>query len=126
MIIPSSLVTGVWTIIDISRSIESSPLLPWLPSTPLPLWSAFWALLPPMFFFLEYQAMWNCCQGKDSDFERLKHSQHLAGAVWLAIVAIIGGASVREWLKEGQDNEIQKLERRIENLESRPTWTPRF
>lgn len=47
----------------------------------------FWALVPPLWFMLEYHVLYK--EESDVSFDHFRHGQQLAGAVWLGVVAIL-------------------------------------
>lgn len=120
LVIPGAVTAGLWTLLDLWRvAAVKDPVEP-LPQAELFLWSGFWILLPPIFFFLEFHVLFGTCEGDDKLFDRIKHQQHLAAAVWLAFVSVIGGASVRDWVKElREEGQKSTLEQRVTALEAK-------
>ena len=58
--------------------------------------SAFWTLVPPVYFFLEYH--WVRTRGNDKETEKVQESQKMAQRIWAAVVAALAVI----YLKGGQ------------------------
>jgi hypothetical protein len=58
---------------------------------------AFWAIGPPLWFFVEYllYRTWACCSA--DVFEHLKYVQESSAKVWAGIVAVIGARVLKDF-----------------------------
>lgn len=56
-----------------------------------------WVLLPPIWFFAEFQLLHTNIFGDQFEMARVKHSQELARNIWLAFVVVLAAVIGVKW-----------------------------
>jgi hypothetical protein len=116
------IIAGVSTLIDVFDSAVSPRVFNGI--GPIQYWTWFWIVIPPIFFFTEYFVFFRAMASgggggfgagpggggggvavggesrRGPSLEEFKHGQQVAAAIWLALVTLLGGTSVSDWLKK--------------------------
>ena len=68
---------------------------------PLAYWLiGMWVLVPPIWFFFEFEFLHPLAHSDGDEFTRLKHAQDLASKIWVALVVALAAAMNIKWPPE--------------------------